>query len=105
MAKEFDIREARRRLEKKLEETKWWQIRRRWEIKQALEMLDKLEALQWLGVDIKFVEKEEEIERIPCGETQDEKITDYDILQAIRRGAPDEFKIRKALGYYDDEEA
>jgi len=58
VVKEFDIKEARRRLEEKKRKTKWWQIRRKLELMQAEAMLEKLEALAYLGTDIKFVEKE-----------------------------------------------
>ena len=59
VAKEFDITEARRRLEEKKRKTKWWQIRRRLKLMQAERILEKLEALSYLGVEITFIEEEE----------------------------------------------
>ena len=62
VAKEFDIAEARRRLEEEKRKVKWWQIRKKWKLERAEEFLKKLELLQFLGVDIKFIEIEEDEE-------------------------------------------
>ena len=60
VAKEFDIAEARRRLEEEKRKVKWWQIRKKWKLERAEEFLKKLELLQFFGVDIKFIEEDKE---------------------------------------------